>query len=122
MRMMMIAGSAALAVSLGACGGGTPAENVQQIEVPEGEYEQRLRDMPEGQRNATFIRAIRDAGRECQNVTSSSYVGETNGAPTWTATCERGQQWTIMLGRDGIVQIVDSAELQAAPGVTPPEG
>lgn len=109
MNWMMATGAAGLAFALAACG----SDTVQSIEVPEGDYEQSLREMPEGQRNATFIRAIRDAGRDCQHVTTSERVGDVEGVPTWNATCEDGAQWTIMLGRNGIVQIVDSAELQA---------
>jgi hypothetical protein len=72
--------------------------------------------MPEGQRNAVFIRALRDAGIECQGVKASSLVGDTDGAPTWQATCEDGSEWTIVIGRDGVAQVVNTAALQGTVG------
>lgn len=113
MRMATTGAGVALLLMLGACGG-NGTENVTDIEVPEGNYVERLRTMEPELRDATFLRAIRDAGRDCQGVTASSYQGETSGAPTWTATCDDGVQWIIVLGADGIAQVVNAAELQAA--------
>ena len=57
------------AIALGACQSGSPPANNQQAGNP---FEQQLRAMAEGQRNAVFIRAIRDSGQECQGVESSA--------------------------------------------------
>lgn len=111
-----IAGAgAALLLTLAGCG--EPQRDTADdtnIEVAEGNYSERLQTMEEGQRNAVFIRAIRDAGFPCQGVQSSAYQGESNGVPTWTAQCEDDVQWVIMLGADGVAQVANAAELRAA--------
>ena len=58
----------------------------------------------------------RDAGFECQGVKASSLVGDADGSPTWQATCEDGTEWTIVIGRDGVAQVVNTAALQGAAG------
>jgi hypothetical protein len=101
---------------LAGCERGTPEADDKKIQVPEGDYHARLEAMPEAQRNAVFIRAIRDAGRDCQHVERSQRTGEINGAPAWTATCDNDVQWTIAIGRAGVAQVMSTAELQAAAG------
>ena len=104
-----VAAPAAALLALSACGDN--GENVRQIEVEKGDYQARLQAMPEGQRNAVFIRALRDAGRPCQGVENSAYQGERDGVPTWTARCtDGGGEWLILLGADGVVQVVSAAE------------
>lgn len=106
--------AAALAATLAAgCDRTAPEADDKQIEVPQGDYQARLEAMPAGQRDAVFLRAIRDAGRDCQNVKGSAPAGTINGAPAWTAACENGLQWTIAIGRDGIAQVMSTAEMQA---------
>lgn len=120
---------AALALPLAACGGGSePAAPAPDAEVavpvagataaPAGAYEAQLRNMPEESRNATFIRAIRDAGQDCQGVTNSAAREPIRGAPTWTATCSDGRTWYLLLGSDGVVQVTHEEELRAG-GVQP---
>ena len=77
-------------------------------------YHARLQAMPEAQRNATFIRAIRDGGQPCQHVETSSYFGETNGSPTWTAQCADGTKWLIVLTAAGGAQEMNAAEAEKA--------
>ena len=105
--------AAALALPLAACEQGAPEAEVTNIEVPDGGYAERIRTMPEGQRNGVFIRAIRDGGQDCQGVESSAFAGEINGAPAWTAVCQGGTTWTIAIGKDGIAQVMNTQELEA---------
>lgn len=70
----------------------------------------RLASLSTGQRNAVFIRAIRDAGLECQHVDWSELNGTYRGMPVWTASCARGQVWAIVVGQDGIAQILNPTE------------
>lgn len=111
--MRIIFGLCAAAL-IAACDSGAPENDVQPIDVVQGDYQARLMAMQEGQRNAVFIRAIRDAGRDCQNVESSAFQGERNGQPVWTARCGDGQNWVIVIGRDGIAQVANSQEGEAA--------
>ena len=101
--------AAALLVALGACD--DRGQNPRPIEAGKGDYQARLQAMPEGQRNAVFIRALRDAGRPCQGVENSAYQGVRDGVPTWTARCtDGGGDWLILLGAGGVVQVVSAAE------------
>jgi len=110
------AAAVTLTMLLSACGGSgsvdqrsgnsaaaTPAANIQSQD------EARLARMPEGERNAVFIRAIRDAHFECQHVEKSASAGTINGAPAWTATCDDGKLWTIVIAKGGNAQVVNGA-------------
>ena len=75
--------------------------------------ENSLENLSEGQRNAVFIRAIRDSGQDCQHVDSSARAGEHQGLPLWTARCENGVTWTIVLGNDGSAAVLNPNEAAA---------
>ena len=105
--------SAAWLVLLAGCERGTPEATTNNIEVPAGDYQAKLEAMPEGQRNAVFIRAIRDAGLDCQHVASSTGAGEINGAPAWTVACDNDVRWTVAIGGDGVAQVISTDELNA---------
>jgi hypothetical protein len=109
MSARVAAPAVALLLALGACG--ESGEDSRRIEAEHGDYQARLQAMPEGQRNAVFIRALRDAGRPCQGVENSTYQGLRDGVPTWTARCtDDGGDWLILLGAGGVVQVVSAAE------------
>jgi predicted small lipoprotein YifL len=74
----------------------------------------RLAAMPEAERNAVFIRAIRDASFDCQHVDSSSYQGVSAGSPTWVATCDKASNWVILIGSNGSAQVIKASEIEAA--------
>jgi hypothetical protein len=87
-------------------------------------YRQQLEAMPEGQRNAVFIRAIRDAGQGCQHVDSSTSTGNSGGMPVWSVRCSGGGTWSVVVGENGVAQVVDAAssrlilDNEAAPAAT----
>ena len=108
----------ALVVMLAACDSGLPEVDDRAI-VPEANYQARLEAMPAPTRDATLLRAIRDAGHACQNVQGSRPSGEVDDSPTWTATCENGVQWTVVIGRDGVAQVASTADLLAAAALRP---
>jgi len=110
-RSMFVVGAAALL--LPTCGREAPDAQERNVAAGAGDYQARLEALPEAQRNAVFIRAIRDAGQPCQGVQSSVRQGEINNAPAWTATCEGGVRWTIAIGSDGVAQVMSTADLQA---------
>lgn len=81
------------------------------------DYLARIRAMPQGQRDAVFLRAIRDAGRSCQEVTELTEVtgADANGRPgpaTWAARCEDGGRWIVAISPAGVATVTDQAELQ----------
>lgn len=110
-KPLTVAGAMLMAVLAGC--GEEPAMLENKVEVPGPEATQNaLETMPEGQRNAVFIRAIQDAGQECQHVESSERSGEHRGFPVWTANCVGGGRWTIVLGNDGTASVLNPNEAQ----------
>lgn len=57
------------------------------------------------QRNAVFIRAILDAGLQCEGVTASERIADQNGQPTWRANCGANSAHIISIGPDGTATI-----------------
>ncbi|HEX8639967.1 MAG TPA: hypothetical protein VF704_02310 [Allosphingosinicella sp.] len=117
MHKALIGASAALVLSLAACGG-TDRETAAETAVANGaeSVANRLEAMPEGQRKAVFIRAIQDAGQECQHVESSQRAGEHQGFPVWNATCAGGGTWTIVVREDGTANVLNAAEARLVGG------
>ncbi|WP_395614368.1 hypothetical protein [Allosphingosinicella sp.] len=106
---------ALLALSAAACSGGqAPSANAANAVEPVGN---QVAALSEGQRDAVFIRAIRDAGLECQRVQGSVRMGEYRGMPVWHARCQGGGEWLIVVANDGTAQILNPAEAQS---VRPP--
>lgn len=89
----------ALAALTAACGTPQTAETRSGTNVASNAG--RIADMADGQRNAVFIRAIRDAGLECQHVEASQAAGNFRGHPVWSAECDGGRRWTIVLTATG---------------------
>lgn len=112
MRNMLTGATAAAALALAACdsGGG---DRDAAVEGPDN-VQNALESMPESQRNAVFIRAIRDAGEECQHVESSERAGDHQGFPVWNATCSRGGTWTIVILNDGAAQVLNAEQAALA--------
>ena len=106
-RMTIMAG---VALALAGCGGSAP-ESANKAEPAGAEaVENEIAAMPEGQRNAVFIRALQDAGQECQHVDSSAPAGEHQGFPVWSARCSDGGNWTIVITNDGTAVVLDADE------------
>ena len=110
MRVRLI-GSGAAMLLLAACGGGggagnngaTLTNNVAAAAQGAGanDAQARVAALPEGQRNAVLIRAIRDANLVCQQVTQSSHSQTANNVPVYTATCEDGAVYAVAIANDG---------------------
>ena len=113
MRNFLIAG---LALSAAACGGVNQASNGTATNAAEAVGNQ-VAALSEGQRDAVFIRAIRDAQLECQRVQGSARVGEYRAMPVWRTRCQGGGEWIIVVANDGTAQILNPAEARS---VTPP--
>src|SRR6478672_1364263 len=100
MRYLLVAG---LALSTAACGGVTQGSNGTAANAAEPVGNQ-VAALSEGQRDAVFIRAIRDARLECQRVQGSARVGDYRGMPVWRARCQGGGEWIIVVANDGTAQ------------------
>lgn len=104
---------AAALLMLGACG--SPRQDAavatNTVSVPEGDYVAKIRALPPGQQNGVFLRAVRDSGRDCQDVTQAQEVGSINNAPTWAVTCDKRTRWLVAINADGIAIVTDPSEL-----------
>jgi hypothetical protein len=94
---------------LGACDEG-PEPRVKSIAVQEGGYKARIDSLAPEQRDAVFLRAVRDAGHDCQEVVGSAYNGVQFGMPSWAARCRDGRDWLIMLGKGGQAHVARREE------------
>jgi hypothetical protein len=100
----------AIVIPLGACDREADPSAAKKIIVPEGDYKKRVEALAPGHRDALFLRAIRDAGQECQQVVGSAYNGVHFGMPSWAARCGDGRDWLIMLGKGGTAHVARREE------------
>lgn len=96
--------AAALALSLAACGPGDDRAATTNVAMAD-DYVARVRALPAGQRDAVLLRAIRDAGRDCQQVTRSTAIPDIGGAPAWAAQCAGGDMWAVAFNPGGIATV-----------------
>lgn len=69
------------------------------------DYVAALRAMPEAQRRATLLRAIRDANQACQQVVDATTADPVNGNAAWGVRCEDGRGWLISIAPDGNAKV-----------------
>lgn len=103
MRIPIIAALAAATAACGSGGQNNAAPAAANAPEPAGN---QVAALSEGQRNAVFIRAIRDAGLDCQHVERSVAAGTARNMPVWRATCQGGGEFAIAIGADGTAQIL----------------
>lgn len=82
---------------------------------PDADYAKRVESLTPQQLNGMLFRAVRDAGRDCQQVTSSQRQADVGGRPAWTAVCDERTTWLVVLGADGVATVT-------AAGKTPNQG
>lgn len=114
--------SALAALALGGCGpggeGGGGANDVAAVNAADAEANAvgnaaggenalaAVLGMSDRQRNVVFIRALLDAGIECQSVVSSERLPDQDGKPLWRADCSDKRAHMISVTPDGTANIV----------------
>lgn len=117
-----LTGSAILLLAASACGGGgdKSAANAQtNAPAPAAaggtsDAQNRVRSLPEGQRNGVLIRAIRDAKQNCQQVEQSELTQTSNNVPVYMATCDDGAVYAVAIADDGSATV--EPVMPASPG------
>lgn len=99
---------------LAACGGATREDAAANTAAADNGYTARVASLNEGERNAVFLRAIRDGGRDCQGVERSEAIAPVGGKPAWVATCEDKGSWIVVLGDDGVATVTDARAVAEA--------
>ncbi|MBW6532421.1 hypothetical protein ACYZX9_10990 [Sphingomonas citri] len=94
-------------LALAGCGGGETA-NQATAAVPRGDYVAKMQALNEKERNVALFRAIRDAGRSCQQVDRSVPTDPVAGKAAWVATCDDQSAWLITLDDSGTATVTDA--------------
>lgn len=94
----------AAALALSAC----DSQPAAPPPLPQGPsaFQKQVAALTDAQRNAVFIRAIRDAGHDCQGVTGSVAKPPVGGDPLWHATCSDKATYGVVIGREGTATVV----------------
>jgi len=113
MRKMGVAMIAALLLS--ACGGGEKAANEAAVNAAVANaadttnYQEAVLKLVPAQRDGVFLRAVRDAGLDCQEVTQTERRDPIDGNPTWRIYCGKTPH-LITLTRDGTAKITSRTD------------
>ena len=78
------------------------------------DYPTQLTAMGEAERNLVFMRAIHDAGWQCQQVQSAAPRPPIQHQPAWKAVCDGNEEWAIEVGKTGIAHVAKEADIAAA--------
>lgn len=104
--MMRLLSAALFALPLAACGGGsdTPVANTATpaAAATESEFQAKVSALEPAARNGVFIRAIRDAGLNCQEVTESAKAQKVG---MWSARCADGTGYAVQILPDGTATV-----------------
>jgi hypothetical protein len=95
------------AILLTGCGPSSP--QAKPTAAPTTDYLAKINQLAPKQRDATFYRAIQDAGFICDNVSTSQAQQAVDGHPAWDARCSDGGHWTLVLFDNGILQVLKAA-------------
>lgn len=74
------------------------------------DYVGEIRGMTPALRRGTFLRAIRDAQQPCQEVVEEHATENVNGQASWSASCENGADWIIIVERDGNAKVTNGVD------------
>ncbi len=69
-------------------------------------YQAEVIALAPGQQNGVFLRAVRDAGLNCQEVTKTERFDPVQGNPAWRVTCDNRTPYLISITRDGTAKII----------------
>ena len=108
MRMMLPLLSTAL---LAGCGGPARQPDAAPTAPAADGYAAKVAALPAGQRVGVFLRAIRDAGQDCQRVVEATTVGAAGSPPAWLATCDDKRRWVVAIADDGTATVVAAKDL-----------
>ena len=98
-------------VLLAACGQpAAPAPSPTPTPGPDG-YVAKVRARADKQRAGVLLRAIRDAGRNCQAVIAQTPAEAEGASAAWVATCDDKAHWVVVIADDGTATVVDAKDV-----------
>lgn len=113
MRRTMVTAAVCLLL-VGGCGQTPPQQGNAAASAKD--YQGQLTAMSEAERNLVFLRAIHDAGWQCEQVQSSAPRPTIQDSPAWKAVCEGNEEWAIQVGKTGIAHVSKEADIEALKG------
>ena len=99
-------GAVLAAVVLAGCQRSQQPATSGNTAMPAADYERQLAALPEASRDGVFMRAITDAGFDCQKVESAATHAPVEGRPAWAVQCEHDRRYVMLINPGGIVQVV----------------
>jgi hypothetical protein len=114
-QVRAIAGS--MTLLLAACSGGNQAGNAGTgNEAANGaapramsEAQTNVRGLDESARHDLLIRAIRERGHACDEVSASEAIVTQNNTPVYMATCQDNAVYAVAIGADGSASVRQAA-------------
>ena len=92
---------------LTACDPAPTAPAAKASPLPPSEFQKKVAALSEAERNIVFIRAIRDAGKDCQGVTGHERQADLpTGEHYFVASCSDGAKYGVLLGRTDTAKII----------------
>lgn len=95
---------------LAACGQPAPPPPARRAPAADG-YAAKVAALPAKLRGGVMMRAIRDAGQECQQVIEVQSAPIQNGASAWVATCDDHRVWVVIIADDGTARVADARDV-----------
>lgn len=74
-----------------------------------GGYAAKIAGLPDTLRAGVMLRAIRDAGQDCQRVIGSEPASGAT-PPAWIATCDDKHRWVVSIADDGTATVIDGKD------------
>ncbi|WP_156460784.1 hypothetical protein [Sphingomonas sp. Leaf339] len=97
---------------LAACDSGTTATTSvanTATAAPDGGYAARIKTLSPRLRSGVFLRAIRDAGEECQEVTREFAIAPIENRPAWGVVCDKTNPWVVSIDPNGTAMVTKAS-------------
>lgn len=89
------------------CGSAPPAPAPTPVPTGPSEFQSKVLALAPAGQNIVFIRAIRDAGKDCQGVKSSKREADMPGGLLYfVANCTDGMPYGIVIEREGTAKVI----------------
>lgn len=94
-------------LALGACNGtANDSKESKSLESNVVNPVAEITALPEAARNAVFLRAIRDAGLDCQDILKGERLEPMGEKATWRVQCEDGASHLVLVNQNGSAEVV----------------